>query len=138
MICMSIRLVYDTRNLQKYDKMRGNWAKRGQNHILCYFFRNMELRWPILHQSWVQIGFVDLENNLDDLHIKKTCLLHQEAAKIHHNERKSSFKGSKSCFMLFFQLPGVKINSYWHANYPNCFLNQHNQFVLKIGAVWAT
>ena len=37
-------------------------------------FRNMELRWPILHQSWVQIGFVGLENNLDDLHINKICL----------------------------------------------------------------
>ena len=139
MICMSIRLVYDTRKLQKYIKMQGNWVLRDQNHVLCYFYqkygtwvantapilstnwfcwfrkqfgwfasqydlfmtpgsckntskckeielwgvkimlyaiftRNMGLRWPILHQSWVQIGFVDLENNLDDLHVKKTCL----------------------------------------------------------------
>ena len=37
-------------------------------------FRNMELRWPILHQSLVQISFVDLENNLDDMHVNESCL----------------------------------------------------------------
>ena len=71
--------------------------------FMLFFPRNMGLRWPILHQSWVQIDFVDLENNLDDLQVNKTCLWHQEAAKIRQNARKLSFEGSKSCFMLFFQ-----------------------------------
>ena len=35
MISMSIKLVYDTRKLQKYVKMQGYWPLRGQNHILC-------------------------------------------------------------------------------------------------------
>ena len=99
---MSKRLVYDTRKLQKYIKMQGNWALRVQNHILCYFFRNIGLRWPILHQSWVQISFVDLENNLDDLHVDKTCLWHQKVAKIRHNATKLSFEGSKSYFYAIF------------------------------------
>ena len=98
---MSIRLVYDTRKLQKYVKMQGNWVLRGQNHVLCYFFRNIGLRWPILHQSWVQISFVDLENNLDDMHVSDDCLWHQKVAKIRYNVRKLSFEGSKFCFMLF-------------------------------------
>ena len=63
----------------------------------------MGLRWPLLHQSWVQIGFVDSENNLEDLHVNKTCLWHQKAAKIHQNAKKLSFEGSKSCFILFFR-----------------------------------
>ena len=39
---------------------------------------------------------------------------------------------------IFLQLPGVINKSYWHANHPNCFLNQQNQFVLEIGALWVT
>ena len=107
MICMSMNLVYDPRKLQKYVIMQGNWALRGQNQVLCYFLRNMELRRTILHQSWVQIDFVDLENNLDDLQVNKTYLWPQKAAKIRHNARKLSFEGSKSCFMLFFQKYGT-------------------------------
>ena len=84
----------------------------------------MGLRWPILHQSWVQIGFVDLENNLDDLHVKKTCLWHQEAAKIRQNARKLSFEGSKSCFMLF--LPEI-----WELGGPYC-TNLEYKLVLLI------
>ena len=78
---MSIRLVYDTRKLQKYVIMQGNWALRGQNHVLCYFFRNMELICTILHQSFVQISFVGLENNLNALYANNACFRHQEVAK---------------------------------------------------------
>ena len=91
------------------------------------FTRNMGLRWPILHQSWVQIGFVDLENNLDDLHVKKTCLWHQEAAKICQNARKLGFKGSKSYFMLFF-------SEIWDLGGPYC-TNLEYKLVLLI---WKT
>ena len=66
------------------------------------FTRNMGIRWPILHQSWVQIGFVDLENNLDDLHVNKTCLWHQEAAKMRQNARKLTFEGVKIMFYAIF------------------------------------
>ena len=99
MIFMSIRLVYDTRKLQKYVKMQGNWVLRGQNHVLCYFFRNMGLGWPILHQSWVQISYVNLENNLDNFHVNKTWFLHQQVAKLHHNARNWALKGSKLCYI---------------------------------------
>ena len=91
------------------------------------FTRNMRLRWLILHQSWVKIGFVDLKNNLDDLHVKKTCLWHQEAAKIRQNARKLSFEGSKSCFMLF--LPEI-----WDLGGPYC-TNLEYKLVLLI---WKT
>ena len=33
------------------------------------FFRNMGLGWPLLYQSWIQISFVDLEKNLDGMHV---------------------------------------------------------------------
>ena len=98
---MPIRLVYDTRKLQNYIIMQGNWALRGQNHVLCYFSRNMGLKWPILHQSWVQIGFVDLENNLDDMHVNMTCLWHQKVAKVRCNARKLSFEGSNHILCYF-------------------------------------
>ena len=93
------------------------------------FTRNMGLRWPILHQSWVQIGFVDLENNLDDLHINKTCLWHLEAAKIRHNTKKLSFEGSKSCFMLFF-------SEIWDLGGPYCSNLEYKLVKLIQKRIW--
>ena len=57
------------------------------------FSKNMGFGWPILHQSWVQIGFIDLENNLDDLHVNEDKFWHQEVAKIRQNTGKSNFEG---------------------------------------------
>ena len=71
----------------KYIKMQRNWVLRVQNHVLYYFFRNMELRCTILHQSFVQISFVGFENNLNALYANNACFWHQEVAKIRHNAR---------------------------------------------------
>ena len=77
------------------------------------FTRNMGLGWPILRQSWVQIGFIDLENNLDDLKAILYRFWDHEVAKIRHYVRKLSFERSKSCFMLF--LPKI-----WDLGGPYC------------------
>ena len=91
---------------QEAAKIRQNAKKLSfegsKSCFMLFLFRNIGHRWPILHQSWVQIGFVDLENNLDDMHVNESCLWHQKVAKIRHNVRKLSFEGSKLCFMLFF------------------------------------
>ena len=65
------------------------------------FTRNIGFRWPILHQSWVQIGFVDLENNLDDMHVNMTCLWHQKVAKVRCNASKLSFERSNHILCYF-------------------------------------
>ena len=59
--------------------------------FFLYFFRNMELRCTILHQSFVQISFVGLENNLSALYANNACFWHQGVAKIRHNARILSF-----------------------------------------------
>ena len=126
---MSIRLIYDTRKLQKYVKMQGNWALGVKIMFYAIFFRNLGLRCPILHQSWVQISFVDLENNLYDLHVNKTCLWHQEAAKIRQNARKLSFEGAKSHFMLFF--PEI-----WDLGGPYCTNLEYKLVLLIWKTIW--
>ena len=49
---------------------------RAQNLILCFLFRNIGPHMNL----WVQISYVDLENNLDGLHINKTWFFNQEVA----------------------------------------------------------
>ena len=80
----------------------------GQNHVLCYFIRNLILRWPILHQSWVQISYDGLENNLNESHVKKAWFWHQEGAKIRQFQGNWSLRGSKSRFMLSYQNMGFR------------------------------
>ena len=100
MIHMSIRLDFDTRKVQKYVKCKEIDVWGGQNHVLCYFIRNMGFRWPILHQSWVQISYDGLENNLDDSHVNKAWFWHQEGAKIWQMQGNWYLRRSKSRFML--------------------------------------
>ena len=101
MILMSIRLGFDTRKLQKYVKCReiDHWG--GQNHVLCYFIRNIGFRLSMLHQSWVKISYNGLVNNLNGSYFNKTWFWNQEVAKICQMQGNWSLRGSKSCFMLF-------------------------------------
>ena len=126
---MSIGLVFDTRKLQKYVKIQGNWALRGQNHVLCYFFRNMGLDWPILYQSWVKNSFIGLVTNLNDLKAILYWFWDQEAAKIRQNARKLSFEGLKSCFMLF--LPKI-----WDLGGPYCTNLEYKLVLLYKKTIW--
>ena len=99
MILISIRLNFDTRKVQKYVKCKEIDLWGGQNHVLCYFIRNLGLRWPILHQSWVQIDYDFLENNMNDSHVKKKSLiLTLERGKNTPNARKSISEGVKITF----------------------------------------
>ena len=68
---MSLRLDFETRKVQKYVKCKEIDVWGGQNHVLSYFMRNIRFRWPILHQSWVQISYDGLENNMNDSPVKK-------------------------------------------------------------------
>ena len=103
MILMSTRLDFDTRKVQKYIKCKEIDLWGGQNHYLCYSIRNLVLRWPILHQSWIQISYDGLENNLNESHVKKAWFWHQEGAKIRQFQGNWSLRGSKSRFMLFMK-----------------------------------
>ena len=49
MIFLSIRLDFDIRKVQEYVKYKeiGLWGE--ENHVLCYFIRNLGIKWPILH-----------------------------------------------------------------------------------------
>ena len=93
MILMPIRLDFETRKVQKYVKCKEIDVWGGQNHVLCYFIRNMGFRWPILHQSWVQISYDGLENNLNDSHFKKAWFWHQKGAKIRQIQGNLSLRG---------------------------------------------
>ena len=99
MILMSIKLDLDTRKVQKYVKCKEIDIWGGQNHVLCYFIRNMGFIWPILHQSWVRISYDGLENNLNDSHVNKAWFWHQEGAKICQMQGNWSLSESKSCFL---------------------------------------
>ena len=93
--------------MQKYVKCKEIDIWGGQNHVLCYFIRNMWLRWPILHQSWAQNGYNDLEKELYDFHVNKAWFWHQEGAKIYQMQGNWCLMGSKSRFMLYFQKYGI-------------------------------
>ena len=82
MILMSIRIDFDTRKLQKYVKYRVISLWGGKNHFLWHFIRNIGFKWPILHQSWVQISYSGWENYLDDSWVNKAWFWHQKVAKI--------------------------------------------------------
>ena len=71
MILITIRLEFDTRKLQKCIKYREIDHCEGQNQDLCYFIQNMRFRWPIFHQSRVQISYDGLENDLNDFYVNK-------------------------------------------------------------------
>ena len=107
MILMSIKLDFDTRKVRKYVKCKEIDIWGVQNHVLCYFIRNMWLRWPILHQSWAQNGYNDLEKELYDFHVNKAWFWHQEGAKIYQMQGNWCLMGSKSRFMLYFQKYGI-------------------------------
>ena len=85
----------------KLRQMQGNCSLRGQSYILCYSIRNMRFRWAILHQSWVQIDFNGLKNNLKDSNVNKAWFWQQEVAKIHQMQENQSLKGSTLHCMLF-------------------------------------
>ena len=101
MIRIPIRPDFDTRKLQKYAKCWEIDLWGGQNHVLCYFFRNMWFKGPIFHQSWVKISYDCLENNSNDSNDKKVWFWHQEVAKICQMLGNWSLRGSKLRFMLF-------------------------------------
>ena len=42
----------------------------------------MWIREPIFHQSWLQISFDGLKNNLNDSDVNKAWIWHKEVAKI--------------------------------------------------------
>ena len=104
---MSKKFDFDSRKVQKYVKFKEIDLWGGQNHVLCYFIRNMGFRWPILHQSWVQISYDCLENNLNDSQDNKVWFWHQEGTKIRQMEGNWSLRGSKSRFMLFHKKYGT-------------------------------
>ena len=87
-----------------------SWWKGGQIYILPCIFLNMGLRWFILNQSYVQISYDWLENKLNDFYCKKAWFWHQEVAKIRQMQGNWSLRGSKSCFILFYQKYGI---FYW-------------------------
>ena len=101
MTFMSIKPDIDTKKVQTYIKYKDIDIRGGQNHVLCYFIRNMGFRWAILHQSWVNIKFDGLKHNLKDSHVNKAWFWHQEVAKIHQMQENQSLKGSTLHFMLF-------------------------------------
>ena len=105
MILMSIRINFDTRKLQKYVKYREIDLWGGKNHFLCHFIRNIGFKWPILHQSWVQISYNGWENYLDDSRVNKAWFWHQKVAKICQMQGNRSRRGSKLRFMLFHKIP---------------------------------
>ena len=106
---MSIRLDFDTRKVQKYIKCKENDVWWGQNHVFCYIFKNMEFRWFMLNQSWVEISYDGLENILNDSHVNKAWFWQQEGAKIRQMQRLWSLRGSKSHLMLFKLKYGIHI-----------------------------
>ena len=72
MIFISLRLDFDTRKVQKYVKYKEFDLQGDQNNVLCYFIRNIGLRWLILNQSWVEISYDVLKHNLNDSHVNKS------------------------------------------------------------------
>ena len=86
-------------------------SEGGQNHVLCYFIRNMGFKWPILHQSWVHINYDGLENNLNDSHVNKAWFWHwhQKGAKICQMQENWYLRGSKLPFMQFYQKYAIKM-----------------------------
>ena len=94
--------------LQNTPKCREIDLWEGQNHVLCYLIRNIGFRWPMLHQSWVHSCCNGLENNLNDYHVNKAWLWHQEVAKYPKCREIDIWgEGSKSCVMLFYHEYGT-------------------------------
>ena len=100
---MPIRLKFDTRKFKKYVICReiDHWG--GQNHVLCYFIRNIGFRLSIFHQSWVQISYNVLVNNLNDPHVNKAWFWHQEVAKIGQMQRNWSLRGQNHVLCYFIR-----------------------------------
>ena len=107
MIPMSIKIDFDTRKLQKYVKYRVIDIWGGKNHFLCYFIIIMGFRWHLLLQSWVQISYDGLENNLNDSHVNKAGFWHQEGEKIWQMQGNWYLRRSKSRFMLIHKKYGI-------------------------------
>ena len=100
MILMSIRFNFDTRKVQKYVKCKEIDLWGGQNHILCYFIRNMGLRRPILHQSRVQISYDGFCKQLEWFSCQKSLILTPGRCKNTSNSRKLIFEGVKITFYV--------------------------------------
>ena len=96
---MSKRLDLDTRELQKYAKIQGNWYLRDWNHLLCYFIINIGLRpdgplAPIIGL----INYVDSQSKFNDLVANKAFIHNEWVRGISNNAGNLYFKGVKITF----------------------------------------
>ena len=97
MVSVSTRLAFDTMKLQKHIKLQGNLPLRGsKSGFMLFFFRCIRFRWPIFHQSWVQMSTVGLEINLSNLHVNAGLDFNTKKFKNHHNVYTGSTKKNKA------------------------------------------
>ena len=109
----TFRIFYDVLRLNVKDRVVEEGVFKFDLHwsyFLQNFIRNSNQKTILtfnkyrkkFHQSWVQISYDCLENNLNDSYYKKAWFWHQEVAKIRQMQGIWSLKGSKSRFMLSY------------------------------------
>ena len=130
MILMSIWFDYVTRKLQKYVNCRVIDLKGVQNHVICYFIRNMGFKWPIHCTNlgyklvvmvwktiWMFLMFIKLDN--DTRKLKKYVKL-----------RDIDILGSQNHVLYYFIRNMVFkwsiLHQYWKQISFNCLENNSN------------
>ena len=113
---MSKRLDLDTRELQKYAKIQGNWYLRDWNQLLCYFIINIGLRpdgplAPIIGL----INYVDSQSKFNDLVANKAFIHNEWVRGISNNAGNLYFKEVKIKLLIYLFLDFASHSLSMHA-----------------------